>query len=165
MNIVVQIVTLTVLIAGAIIALCNFAVELKKQRKEEERQTKYAQQKFFAEYTKRYSEILLGLPNSVHNQQFDYNQHDKAETEKILRYMRVYFDLCSEEFYLYQSNFVDENVWENWKEGIEMALKKDAFRVAWENLYQDRQTVESLFYKDFNKEIQKIIDKINTENL
>ena len=164
-EIIIQLITIGVLSAGVIIAYCDFKKELKKQRKEEEMQTTIARLSFFSEYTKRYSEIMLGLPNCVHEKQFVYSEHDKTETEMILRYMRIYFDLCSEEFYLFSQGYIEENVWKDWKEGIEMALKKDAFKIAWENLYKNKKTIESQFYIDFNKEILEMIDQNNKKQI
>ena len=56
---------------------------------------------FFADYTKRYQEIVLNFPESINKHDFDFDElHD--EKDKTLRYMRAYFDLCSEEYFLYQ---------------------------------------------------------------
>jgi hypothetical protein len=136
---------------GFILTFASIIVIIYELKKKNE----YTKLDFFEEYTKRYSEIMLNLPNCVHEQYFDYEQHSE-QTENILRYMRAYFDLCSEELYLYQQNRIDKYVWENWEEGIKMALQKEAFRIAWEKLYKNKP-IESQFYKDFNEFIERII--------
>lgn len=54
---------------------------------------------FFSDYTKRYQEIILHFPEDINEKDFDYKLSLK-EKDKTMRYMRAYFDLCSEEFYL-----------------------------------------------------------------
>lgn len=57
---------------------------------------------FFSEYTKRYQDIILHLPLTIHSQDFDLKKLKDFEPDKYdktLRYMKVYFDLCSEELY------------------------------------------------------------------
>ena len=81
---------------------------------------------FFAEYTKRYQDLMLKMPadldtSSVFNIDVDI-------------YMRLYFDLCSEEYYLHAKGVIDDVVWGLWTEGIQMALKKNNYRIAWELL-------------------------------
>ncbi len=81
---------------------------------------------FFAEYTKRYQDLMLKMPadldtSSVFNIDVDI-------------YMRLYFDLCSEEYYLHTKGVIDDVVWGLWTEGIQMALKKNNYRIAWELL-------------------------------
>ncbi|MDL2265644.1 hypothetical protein LJC43_04605 [Parabacteroides sp. OttesenSCG-928-G21] len=86
---------------------------------------------FFSEYTKRYQDIALNLPENINDDDFSYKNMLDEERSHVLRYMRVYFDLCSEEFYLYSNNCLDENVWENWEEGISCTMNKKAYKEAW----------------------------------
>lgn len=48
----------------------------------------------FAEYTKRFQDILMAMPKSV------YDGSDTIDND-VLRFMGMYFNLCSEEYYLY----------------------------------------------------------------
>ena len=52
-------------------------------------------------------------------------------------YMRLYFDLCSEEYYLHTKGVIDSVVWGLWTEGIQMALKKKNYKIAWELLAEN----------------------------
>lgn len=101
---------------------------------------------FFADYTKRYQEIYLNLPDNVNEIDFDFNS-DKFPSEvrkKTIRYMRAYFDLCSEEYFLHQEGNINKKVWKEWKEGIEYTYSKKAFRDAWHIINLDAQ-----FYGSF----------------
>lgn len=52
---------------------------------------------FFSEYTKRYQEIVLNFPENVNDKDFNISEMSKEDRDKFMRYVRVYFDLCSEE--------------------------------------------------------------------
>ncbi len=57
-------------------------------------------------------EIILNFPESINEKDFDFDKLDIEERDKTLRYMRVYFDLCSEEYcYLWKSSFYDNKTW------------------------------------------------------
>ena len=57
---------------------------------------------FFSEYTKRYQDIILNFPENIIDDNFKFDSLSKVERDKTMRYMRVYFDLCSEEYFLYK---------------------------------------------------------------
>lgn len=71
--------------------------------------------------------------------------------------MRVYFDLCSEEYDLFRSGYISKKVWVNWKGGIEFAFSKKAFKDAWQIIKLD-----TIYYPDFadwiNREVIKSAD-------
>lgn len=58
---------------------------------------KQLQLNFFADYTKRYQEIILNFPENINEKNFQIDNLDAEIKNKTLRYMRAYFDLCSEE--------------------------------------------------------------------
>ena len=118
-----------VAIVGVIIAIWTFKNEIKKQTEESKRQREISQLTFFADYTKRYQEIILHLPEDMN----DVTILDDKETK---RYLRVYFDLCSEEYFLYKKGHLNEEVWEEWEEGMKSAFRKKAILKYW----QERKT-------------------------
>ena len=112
---------------------------------------------FFADYTKRYQEITLNFPESINDEDFDFNTLDDEIRDKTLRYMRAYFDLSSEEFFLWQEGNIDKKVWEEWKSGIEYAMSKTAFKKGW----KDYIKVSTIYYADFTKFINDILEEQN----
>ena len=90
---------------------------------------------------------MINFPNAVFNEDFDYSDSGEQK-EQMLRYMRAYFDLCSEEYYMFTQGHVDDDIWENWKEGMLVAFKRKAFIDAWKNTNKEN-------YKDFSKWISK----------
>jgi hypothetical protein len=107
---------------------------------------KQLQLQFFSDYTKRYQEIILNLPESINEKSFDINKLDKEIKDKTLRYMRAYFDLCSEEYFLWKNGHIDDSAWQEWKSGIRFAFTKPAFKQAWEILRKD-----TIYYGDFTR--------------
>ena len=102
------------------------AKAIKETQKLAKRQYEF---QFFADYTKRYQDLILKMPanldtTSVFNRDVDI-------------YMRLYFDLCSEEYYLHTKGVIDSVVWGLWTEGIQMALKKKYYKIAWELLAEN----------------------------
>ena len=102
------------------------AKAIKETQKLAKRQYEF---QFFADYTKRYQDLILKMPanlntTSIFNRDIDI-------------YMRLYFDLCSEEYYLHTKGVIDSVVWGLWTEGIQMALKKKNYKIAWELLAEN----------------------------
>lgn len=143
----IQSIVLLVTVVGLIISILNN----RKQVKIFNEQLKLS---FFADYTKRYQEIILNLPEDINKCDFDFNQLPIDVKNKTLRYIRVYFDLCSEEYDLWKAGYIDNRIWNNWKEGIEFTFSKTAFRSAW-NLIN----LDTIYYPEFNKWLNEIFKK------
>lgn len=63
--------------------------------------------------------------------------------------MRVYFDLCSEEYFLHIKGHLDNEAWNEWEKGMEDAFKKRAFKEAWTII-----TEKSIFYHEFKQFVE-----------
>ena len=104
----------------------------------------------FAEYTRRYQEIVLNFPEDIHAGTFslaDCNDYDK-----IMRHMRAYYDLCFEEWYLHGDGLIESDFWKVWLEGMETALSKPAFKQAWRQMQPS-----SNYGAEFSKFIERRI--------
>ncbi|WP_340111969.1 hypothetical protein [Maribellus mangrovi] len=110
---------------------------------------------FFADYTKRYQEIILNFPENINEPDFDFEELSKEVREKTLRFMRAYFDLSSEEYYLSQEGKIDKKVWKEWKGGIEYTFSKSAFQQAWKIV-----NLDSKFYGEFVRWIDNDVIRI-----
>jgi len=100
----------------------------------------------FADYTKRYQEITLHFPEAVNQPQFRISGLLSEQRDRTLRYMRAYFDLCSEEYYLWKKGHIDAETWREWETGIKFALSKAAFKEAWRILGLD-----TIYYGAFSQ--------------
>lgn len=61
--------------------------------------------------------------------------------------MQLYFDLCSEEYHLYKTGFIPEDVWKNWKEGMAFTSKASIYPSIWKKIreyYSDEGFVEMI---------------------
>ena len=88
---------------------------------------------FFSEYTRRYQDIMLHLCN------------DNSE-----EYYRLYFDLCSEEFYLHERKSLPDDVWKMWEDGMKLMAKNRSLETTWKNASQ-------LYNEKFNQFFGRII--------
>lgn len=133
LNLIANILT-SVMILVLIVAHVRQYSQMEKQLKY---QTNQMKQTFFSEYTKRYQNIILNFPETINREDFKYEKLDDDAKNKTMRYMRVYFDLCSEEFFLFKHGHLDEKVWKEWQSGMAYAFKKPAFKLAWEKIAKD----------------------------
>ena len=71
----------------------------------------------FAEYTRRYQEIVLHFPEDIHAG--DFSLRDHKDYDNIMRHMRAYYDLCFEEWYLQRDVRIQSDFgkygWRAWK--------------------------------------------------
>lgn len=107
---------------------------------------------FFADYTKRYQKIILNFPESINEDNFDFDKLKKSKYNKTMRYMRAYFDLSAEEHHLHLQDKIDESTWKEWEEGIKFTFTKTAFKQAWAIVNRD-----SKFYPKFSKYIDEFL--------
>lgn len=129
---------------GLFLAIIGLTVTVFYNRKQLKIFNEQLKLNFFADYTKRYQEIILNFPENINQQDFNYQSMSKNDKNRVLRYMRVYFDLCSEEYDLFRAGYVSERVWKNWKEGIEFAFSKKAFIEAWDIIKMD-----TIYYPEY----------------
>lgn len=109
----------------------------------------------YSDYTRRYADIIAKFPEKINEKDFEIQRLETKEYNRVMRAMRLYFDLCYEEYCLYYNyKKIDENLWLDWKEGIEVALSKKAFEDAWAIIHKD-----TVFSDDFDRFIQNIINK------
>ena len=104
-----------------------------------ELQEKQARESFFAEYTRRYQEIILNTPDDKNHPQWS-------------RFVLLYFDLCSEEFHLNNKGLIDEHVWRLWQEGMKQMMKNPDYRMAWKT-----QSTKHYYNTDFVAFMHNII--------
>ena len=100
----------------------------------------------FEKYTARYQHIMEIMPEYV----LKGNPLPEENNEDAIRAIRLYIDLCSEEFYLYQHKYLDEAVWKEWKEGMKNMFNNSSVQSVFEDNYQKD-------YKDFAEFIDKEI--------
>ena len=146
-------------IVGVIVAIAMLIITVKSLNSSVEQFNEQLQLNVFTDYTKRYQEIMLSLPESVNDDDFSFYNLKENEKEKKLKYMRAYFDLCSEEYFLYGQGKIGKDTWHEWNSGIKYAFSKAAFIESWQLIRPD-----SGFYPEFVKFAEKIISKNITKS-
>jgi hypothetical protein len=124
-------------VAGVLIALGALWVTLRGVRDQLWLHT-------FAEYTRRYGEIVRELPSEARRPggKFVFEDLPPDEQGQVLNTARAYLNLCSEEFFLHARGRIDEETWAIWREGMERVLGAPWIRSTWtilkpEYLYSD----------------------------
>lgn len=122
-------------IASTVLAFFALWKQLQKVNEQLALQNQQLQLQQFADYTKRYQEIVFRFPEEIN--QPDFKLADHEEYRAVMRSMRSYFDLSFEEWQLHARGFLDETTWQVWRGGMKTALSKTAFRQAWSIIKQD----------------------------
>jgi hypothetical protein len=115
---------------AAIIALVALAYQLRGNKNQLKLQN-------FIEYTKRYQSIVLNFPENINDKDFDISKIDNDLAEKLFRLMRLYFDLCSEQYYLHSAGLIDKELWLLYENGMKTTFSKPAFKQSWEKISKD----------------------------
>ena len=111
-----NIIQLGILIVAVAAIICNQIIANRQNKLQ-----------MYAEYTKRYQDIFLKMPDEI----IDGTAKVDAITTK---YMRLYFDLCSEEYHLRKDKAINDKVWELWLEGMQTECAPPLFKQSWDVL-------------------------------
>ena len=136
---------LSVLIYAATL-IATIAISMRQNKNANEIALTQSRNEFYAEYTRRYQDIILAMPDQV------FEGTAKAEGA-TLKYMQLYFDLCSEEYHLHQNGLVPDNVWDNWKEGMEITTHVELYKKAWDKL---KGSYNQDFYLFMERDVLKL---------
>ncbi len=113
MESIIMIISVVVSITAVVVSvICNNRA-IKSALECAERQNRFA---LFVEYTRRYQEIILNL---------------YSNPGKRMEYIRLYFDLCSEEFYLHKEGMIDDYIWNLWVDGMRTMMNCQQNQTAW----------------------------------
>lgn len=116
---------------------------------------------FFADYTKRYQEIVLQLPAWIYDKDFDTSKLDETTKAQITKYVRVYFDLCSEEYHLYLNHKIDDAIWKNWEEGMKHALSLPVIQLEWKKV----NNTMAVYYPEFSSFMEELSKEEGTRRV
>lgn len=123
-----------VIMLTGIVALCLTIYQFAHQ----------LQLSLFEKYTARYQHIMEIMPEYILNGSPLPEEND----ENAIRAIRLYIDLCSEEFYLHQNKYLDETVWKEWKGGMKHMFSYPSVQSVFVDKYQKT-------YKEFAAFVDK----------
>ncbi|BDA76528.1 hypothetical protein CAL7716_106940 (plasmid) [Calothrix sp. PCC 7716] len=105
-------------------------------------------------YTERYQKLIDRMPKEILYEDFDIYNLSENGKEELLRSMCLYFDLCFEEYLLYQLKLIDKKLWNVWKNAITSAMSRPAFRQGWKIV--SKQTTYSFEFINFMNQFGKV---------
>jgi len=123
-------------ILSLVFVVLIFAYEQRQTRKQLKIQN-------FSDYTSRYQDIIVNLPFDVMDEDFDIDSLEKDERERCLKWMKAYFDLCAEEYFLNRKAVIDRDIWLDWKEGMVYVFNRPAFLKGWKIVSRHRDIYSS----------------------
>lgn len=89
---------------------------------------------FFERYTARYQHIMEEMPEAFFKYAKQQAEANPEEIEKCNQYIRLYVDLCCEEYFLYTKHYIGDDVWNEWEEGISWTFtKNELVKQYWED--------------------------------
>jgi len=116
--------------AALLIAAVSLIIQMRSSAKQTQLQN-------FIEYTRRYQEILLNLPIGISRPDYDLNAQDETQKQNALKYLRAYFDLCAEEYWLDSHGYFEKEIWQLWRNAMKSKMQKKAFKDAWDTFRND----------------------------
>lgn len=84
----------------------------------------------YAEYTRRYEDLFRNMPDDIYN-------GTTVIDDRTKKHMRFYFNLCNEEYHLWQDGFIKEKVWELWVEGMQIETQPTIYKNAWDAIKKE----------------------------
>jgi len=90
----------------------------------------------FLTYTDRYTRIMSDIPFEARQPGSAYRLASRPDDERIrvLGAFREYFNLCSEEKWLYEQRKIDRAIWNMWVSSMQIVAQFPCFPEAWQAL-------------------------------
>ena len=111
------------------------------------------QASMFSDYTKRYAEVIDGLPFGARSPSSvkSLDDFDETEQQRIIGTVRRYLNLVSEEMYLAEEKFIADSAWIIWKTGIQDTMRLSAFAEVWKTIRDEYDA-----YPEFQRFIEEL---------
>lgn len=115
-----------------VLLLFNILMEARKNKRDIQMRVRAERLQFYAFFWKKWDRILEALPNGIFEPDFDLSKREDADA--IMVTLRSYFDLCAQEFFMYEEGVIEESIWANWRRGLLSCMTLPVFRDAYGNL-------------------------------
>ena len=94
----------------------------------------------FFQYAMRYDEIMNSFPRSARIVRIKSSEAlPKSSAELTICVLR-YFNLCSEEYYLYESKYLSKKAWGVWKDEMIRTWRTPLFQREWKKIVHEFDT-------------------------
>lgn len=109
----------------------------------------------FCEYTRRFNDIEQELSPLIRDsiETKSYSEFDEEQKRQIRNVLRKYLNMCSEEFHLHRSGFINKSTWKIWELGIKETLNISAMRAALNDVKDEYR-----YFDEFYKYLMTCVD-------
>ena len=104
---------------------------------------------FYTYFWNRFDKILENLPSDFFDENFDFSSVQNQE--QLKRTIRSYFQMCSQEYYLYKKGKISHEIWTEWENGMKYFFNIPSIIEHYETLGA------SVTHQDFQDYVQKVI--------
>jgi len=94
----------------------------------------------FLAFTERYENLMCNAPAEFRAWRLNSDATLSEVTQDVRRSMLGYLNLCSEEYYLWRSGYLNHAIWRIWRDELERTLRSDLFRREWPKLRDEFQS-------------------------
>lgn len=108
----------------------------------------------FMKYAERYEQIMSSFPENAFRARFSMSEELPPPSEKLTLAILKYLNLSSEEFYLWQKKYVDDEVWKIWEHELIRMLQSPLIRREWQELESEFKSYPEFF--NFVEEAQRM---------
>ena len=143
LDIIIKVLTLISLIVG-IVAFFRGITTYNKQMNAQ----------VFFQYAKRYDEIMNSFPKSARLARIKSSEALPKSSGELSICILRYFNLCSEEFYLHESNYLSDEVWDVWTDEMLRTWRTPLFRREWKKIAHEFDA-----YPEFQEFVQKNLEQ------
>lgn len=98
----------------------------------------------FLAYNERYERVIRAFPPGSLESRLRLGETLPERSEELSICLLRYFNLCSEEFFLYRQGFLSKKIWAIWEPEIIRMFRSPVLRREWQRI-----RVESKAYPDF----------------
>ena len=110
----------------------------------------------FLQYTQRYETIMDCFPKDARFYRFNSEKELPPASPELTLAVLKYINLCSEEYYLWDSGQLSKKVWNIWKDELERTLQSTLVEREWKKLETEYKS-----YPEFIKYIQDLVKEKN----
>jgi hypothetical protein len=85
----------------------------------------------FLTYTQRYEAIMSAFPEGAIRARFSFDEVLPPSTDQLSLCVLRYLNLCSEEFYLTKTGYLDGKLWNIWADEMKRMMRAPLVRREW----------------------------------
>ena len=91
----------------------------------------------FTTYADRYESIMNDFPDNAFRARFNSAHELPPASEQLTLCVLRYLNMSSEEYYLWNSKYIDNKIWQIWEHEIQSVLASPLFKSEWPGLAQE----------------------------